>query len=54
MSGQYHRLVSLLEDLDLKEDIVSFLEKNGFDDWETLRELTLELLRDLGTLTGRL
>ncbi len=48
MSDQYARFISLLEDLDLKESIAPFLQENGFDDWETVKELSPEILQNLG------
>ena len=48
MAEQYARFISLLEDLDLAETFAPFLQQNGFDDWETVKELTPEILKDLG------
>lgn len=40
--------MTLLDELDLKEDIFQILLDNGFEEWEQARDLTPEILQEIG------
>lgn len=49
MSQQFQQFLSLLDDLELKDSVVPLLSDNGFDDWDTIKELTVQILQDIGS-----
>ena len=48
---KFNYFKTLLHELKLRDEIMPILLTNGFDEWETLTELTDTLLTELGLFT---